>query len=77
MKFPDEYYKMEKILSEEEKQRINVLLEKHWTREEIQEKEMVVFSEKGKEISIKTEAASSSMKPSEERPVEHEEEASK
>ena len=38
---------------------------------------MVVFSEKGKEISIKTEAASSSMKPFEERPVEHEEEASK
>ena len=38
---------------------------------------MVVFSEKGKEISIKTEAASSSMKPFEERPVEHKEEASK
>ena len=38
---------------------------------------MVVLSEKGKEISIKTEAASSSMKPFEERPVEHEEEASK
>ena len=68
---------MEKILSEEEKQRINVLLEKHQPIEEIQEKEMVVFSEKGKEISIKTEAASSSMKPPEERPVEHEEEASK
>ena len=31
-------------------------------REGIQEKEMVVLSEKGKEISIKTEAASSSMK---------------
>ena len=38
---------------------------------------MVIFSEKGKEISIKTEAASSSMKPFEEQPVEHEEEASK
>ena len=38
---------------------------------------MVVLSEKGKEISIKTEAASSSMKPFEERPVEHEEEASR
>ena len=60
-----------------EKQRINVLLEKHRPREEIQEKEMVVFSEKGKEISIKTEVVSSSMKPFEERPVEHEEEASK
>ena len=53
---------MEKTLSEEEKQRINALLEKH-PREEIQEKEMVVLSEKGKEISIKTEVASSSMKP--------------
>ena len=58
-------------------QRINVLLEKHQPREETKEKEMVVFSEKGKEISIKTEAASSSMKPFEERPVEYEEEASK
>ena len=38
---------------------------------------MVVLSEKGKEISIKTEVASSSMKPFEDRPVEHEEEASK
>ena len=66
MKFPDEYYRMEKILSEEEKQRINVLLEKHQPREETKEKEMVVLSEKGREISIKTEAASSSMKPFEE-----------
>ena len=32
-------------------------------REEIQEKEMVVLSEKGRKISIKTEAALSSMKP--------------
>ena len=48
------------------KNRINVLLEKHRPREEIKEKEMVVLSEKGKEISIKTEAASSSMKPFEE-----------
>ena len=62
---------MEKILSEEEKQGIN------YTREEIPEKEMVVLSEKGKEISIKTEVASSSMKTFEEQPVEHEEEASK
>ena len=38
---------------------------------------MVVLSEKGREISIKTEAASSSMKPFEEQPVEYEEEASK
>ena len=46
-------------------------------REEIQEKEMVVLSEKGKEISIKTEVALSSMKPFEDRPIEHKEEASK
>ena len=77
MEFPDSYYRMEKTLSEEEKQRINILLEKHRPREEIQEGEMVVLSEKGKEISIKTEVASSSMKPFEDRPVEHEEEASK
>ena len=38
---------------------------------------MVVLSEKGRRISIKTEVASSSMEPFEERPVEHEEEASK
>ena len=38
---------------------------------------MVLLSEKGREISIKTEAASSSMKPFEEQPIEHEEEASK
>ena len=50
---------------------------KHHPREEIQEKEMVVLSEKGKEISIKTEVASSSMKPFEDRPIEHKEEASK
>ena len=68
---------MEKILSEEEKQRINVLLEKHRPKEGIQEKEMIVLSEKGKEISIKTEAASSSMKSVEDRLIEHEEEASK
>ena len=40
--------KMEKILSEEERQRINALLEKHRPRE-IQEKEMVVLSEKGRD----------------------------
>ena len=77
VKFPNDYYRMEKILSEEEKQRINALLEKHWSREETKEKEMVVLSEKGREISIKTEVASSSMKPFEEQPVEYEEEASK
>ena len=35
-----------------------------------------MLSEKGKKISIKTEVASSSMKPFKERPVEHTEEAS-
>ena len=68
---------MEKILSEEEKQRINALLEKHQPREEEKEKEMVVLSEKGKKISIKTEAASSSMTPFGKQPVEHEEETSR
>ena len=77
VKFPNEYYRMEKILSEEEKHRINVLLEKHQPREEIKEKEMVVLSEKGREIGIKTKVASSSMKPFEEQLVEYEEEASK
>ena len=48
---------MEKILSEEEKQRINALLEKHQPREEIQEQEMLILSEKGREINIKTEVA--------------------
>ena len=77
MKFPNGAYKMEGILSEEEKQKINALLERHQPREEKKEKEMVVLSEKGKNISIKTEVASSSMRPFEEQPVEHEEEASK
>ena len=77
VKFPNDYYRMEKILSEEEKQRINALLEKHWPREETKEEEMEVLSEKGRKISIKTEVASSSMKPFEKWPVEHEEEASK
>ena len=78
VEFPNNwYYKMEKILSEEEKQKMNALLERHWPREEKKEKEMVVLSKKGKKISIKTEVALSSMKPFEKRPVEHEEEASK
>ena len=68
---------MEKTLSEEEKQKINALLEKHQPREETKEKEMVALSEKGRKISIKTEVASSSMKPFEKQSVEHEEEASR
>ena len=40
-------------------------------------KEMVLLSEKGKKISIKTEVALSSMKPFGKWPVEYEEEASK
>ena len=43
---------MEKILSEEERQRINDLLKKHQPREETKKMEMVVLSEKGKKISI-------------------------
>ena len=77
VKFPNDYYKMEKILSEEEKQKIDALLERHWPREEKKEKKMVVLSEKGKKISIKTEVASSSMKAFGKWPVEYEEEASK
>ena len=46
-------------------------------QEKRKKKEMVVLSEKGKKISIKTEVTSSSMKPFVKRPVEHEEEASK
>ena len=38
---------------------------------------MVVLSEEGREISIETEVASSSMKPFEDQSIEHEEEASK
>ena len=68
---------MEKVLSEEEKQRINVLLEKHQPREETKEKETVVLSGKGRNISIKTEVASGSMEPFEKQPVEYEEEASR
>ena len=68
---------MEKTLSEEEKQRINALLEKHRPRKEIQGREMEVLSEKGEEISIETEIASSSVKPFEDRSIEHEEETSK
>ena len=54
---------MERILSEEERQKIDALLEKHQSRKEEKEKETTVPSEKGKKIVIKTEVASSSMKP--------------
>ena len=39
---------MERILSEEERQKINALLEKLQPRKEEKEKEMIVLSEKGK-----------------------------
>ena len=68
---------MERILSEEERQKINALLEKHQPRKEEKEKEMIVLSEKEKKISIKTEVASSSMKSFKGQPIEHAEEASK
>ena len=76
-KFPDSCYRMERTLSEEERQRVNALLEKHRPREEIQEREMVVLSGKGRETSIETGVASSSVRPFEGRSMEHEEEASK
>ena len=63
VKFPNDYHKMERTPSEEEKQKINALLERHQPREEKKEKEMVILSEKGKKISIKTEVALRSMKP--------------
>ena len=75
VEFPNDWYKMERILSEEEKQKTNALLERHWPIEEGKEKKKK--SEKGKKISIKTEAASSSMKPFGKWPVEQEEEASR
>ena len=53
---------MERVLSKEERQKIDALLEKHQPRKEEKEKEMTVLSEKGKKITIKTEVASSSMK---------------
>ena len=68
---------MERILSEEERQKIDALLEKHRPRKEEKEKETTVLSEKGKKIVIKTEVASSSMKPFKEQPMEHAEEALK
>ena len=67
---------MERILSEEEKQN-KCLIGKALAKGEEKEKEMMVLSEKGKKISIKTEVALSSMKPFEKQPVKHEEEASK
>ena len=69
---------MEKILSEEEKQRINALLEKTLTKRRNQRKGNGEYSVKKEERSaLKLKQPSSSMKPFEEQPVEHEEEASK
>ena len=56
---------MEKTLSEEEKQN-KCFIRKTSTKRRNQRKGNVVLSEKGKEISIKTEVASSLMKPFEE-----------
>ena len=55
----------------------NCLVGKTLTKRRNKEKEMVVLSEKGRKISIKTVVASSSMKPFEKQPVEHKEEASR
>ena len=43
---------MEKVISKEEREKIDALLEKHRPREEEKEKEMTVLSEKGKKITI-------------------------
>ena len=53
---------MERVLSKEERQNIDALLEKHQPRKEEKQKEMTVLSEKGKKVTIKTEVASGSMK---------------
>ena len=49
----------------------------YWKNIDQEKKPVKKLSEKGRKISINTEAASSAMKPFEEQPVEHEEEASK
>ena len=53
---------MKQVLSKEERQKIDTLLEKHQPRKEEKEKETIVLCEKGKKITFKTEVASSSMK---------------
>ena len=67
---------MEKILSKEEREKIDALLRKHQLKEGEKEGEMKVVSKKGKEITVKTEMASTLTKPFKERPVEYKEEAS-
>ena len=77
VKFPNNYYKNRENTEWRRKTENKCLVGKTSTKRRNKEKEMVVLSEKGKRISIKTEVASSSMKPFEKWPVEHEEEASK
>ena len=68
---------MEKILSKEEREKTDALLRKHQPKEGEKKEETIVISEKGKKITVKTEAASTSIKPFKKRPVEYTEEASK
>ena len=68
---------MEKVISKEEREKIDALLEKHQPRKEEKEKEMTVLSEKGKKITIKSEIATSSKELFKEHPMEMMEEASK
>ena len=68
---------MEKILSKEERERIDALLEKHQPKEKEMEKEKTVLSEKGKKITVKSEVASSSKVPFKQCPMEMMGEASK
>ena len=68
---------MEKIFSKEDKERIDALLEKHHPKEKEMEKEKTVLSEKGKNITVKSEVAGSSKVPFKQRPMEMTGEASK
>ena len=68
---------MERILSKEEREKINALLEKHQSRKDEKEKEMAVLSENGKKVTIKSEVATSSKMPFKECPVEMTGKASK
>ena len=68
---------MEKVISKEEREKIDALLEKHLPREEEKEKEMTFISKKGKEITIESEIATNSKELFKEHPVEMIEEAFK
>ena len=71
---------MEKILTPEEKRRIDKLLKKHRPHPEEKktgQKETTVMSEKGMKIVVKSEVAGMSSKSFKDRPMEKIEETSK